>query len=216
MQDVEPDAETLRLLHRTIQKVTEDIERMRFNTAIAAMMEFTNHLTKLEVRPRAVLEPFVLLLAPFAPHLAEELWRALGHATTLAYEPWPKFDPALTKADEIEVPVQVNGKLKARLMVPAEIDDDGAGGRGPGRREGEGADRRQDGEDGEGGAEEAGEHRGRVTASTARAYSYAARLAAYKSSPGLPRIAANAFLTCSCPSRSRKPESRPFAFEPRT
>jgi leucyl-tRNA synthetase len=123
VKDVEPDRETLRLLHRTIQKVTEDTEGMRFNTAISAMMEFSNHVTKLEVRPRAVLEPFVLLLAPYAPHAAEELWRALGHAPTLAYEPWPKYDPALTKADEIEVPVQVNGKLKARLRVPADIDD---------------------------------------------------------------------------------------------
>jgi leucyl-tRNA synthetase len=113
----------VRLLHRTIQRVTEDTDGLRFNTAIAAMMEFTNHVTKLEVRPRAVLEPFVLLLAPYAPHVAEELWRALGHTTTLAYEPWPPFDPALTKADEIEVPVQVNGKLRARLKVPAEIDD---------------------------------------------------------------------------------------------
>jgi leucyl-tRNA synthetase len=123
VKDVEPDRETLRLLHRTIRKVTEDTEGMRFNTAISAMMEFSNHVTKLEVRPRRVLEPFVLLLAPYAPHAAEELWRALGHATTLAYEPWPPYDPALTKADEIEVPVQVNGKLKARLRVPADIDD---------------------------------------------------------------------------------------------
>jgi leucyl-tRNA synthetase len=125
VKDVEPDKETLRLLHRTIQKVTEDTEGMRFNTAISAMMEFTNHLTKQEVRPRSVLEPFVLLLAPYAPHVAEELWSALGHTDTLAYEPWPKFDPALTKADEIEIPVQVNGKLKARLTVPAETDEKG-------------------------------------------------------------------------------------------
>jgi leucyl-tRNA synthetase len=82
----------------------------------------TNHLTPLSVRPRSVLETFVLLLAPFAPHLAEELWQALGHRETLAYEPWPAFDPALTKADEIEVPVQINGKLRLRLTVPAEID----------------------------------------------------------------------------------------------
>ena len=65
----------------------------------------------------------MLLLSPFAPHLAEELWRALGGNQTLAYEPWPKFDPALTKADEIEVPVQINGKLRAKLTVPAEIDE---------------------------------------------------------------------------------------------
>lgn len=123
VKEVEPDKETLRVLHRTIQKVTEDTDGLRFNTAISAMMEFVNHVTKLEARPRAVLEPFVLLLAPYAPHLAEELWRALGHADTLAYEPWPAFDPALTKADEIEVPVQVNGKVRARLKVPAEIGD---------------------------------------------------------------------------------------------
>jgi leucyl-tRNA synthetase len=123
VKDAEPDKETLRVLHRTIQKVTEDTNGLRFNTAIAAMMEFVNHVTKLEVRPRSVVEPFVQLLSPYAPHIAEELWRALGHTTTLAYEPWPKFDPALTKADEIEIPVQVNGKLKARLKVPAEISD---------------------------------------------------------------------------------------------
>ncbi|MBN9518912.1 leucine--tRNA ligase [bacterium] len=121
--DAAPDKDTLRVLHRTIQKVTEDTDGLRFNTAIAAMMEFVNHATKLEARPRAVLEPFVLLLAPYAPHAAEELWRALGRGPTLAYEPWPAFDPALTKADEIEIPVQVNGKLKARLTVPAEVSD---------------------------------------------------------------------------------------------
>ena len=117
-----PDRETLRKLHQTIQKVTDDLDGMRFNTAIAAMMEFTNHLTPLAVRPRSVLEPFVLLLSPFAPHLAEELWHALGHEETLAYEPWPTFDPALAKADEIEVPVQINGKVRLRLTVPADID----------------------------------------------------------------------------------------------
>ncbi len=123
VKDVEPDKDTLRVLHRTIQKVTEDTDGLRFNTAISAMMEFVNHVNKLDARPRAVLEPFVLLLAPYAPHAAEELWRALGRGPTLSYEPWPAFDPALTKADEIEVPVQVNGKLKARLKVPAEVSD---------------------------------------------------------------------------------------------
>jgi leucyl-tRNA synthetase len=122
VRDVPPDKETLRMLHRTIQRVTEDLEGMRFNTAIAAMMEFTNYLTPRTVRPRSVLEPFVLLLSPFAPHLAEELWHALGHADTLAYEPWPTFDPALTRAEEIEVPVQINGKVRLRLRVPAEIN----------------------------------------------------------------------------------------------
>jgi leucyl-tRNA synthetase len=122
IKDVSPSADTLRELHRTIKKVGEDTEGLRFNTAIAAMMEFVNYLTKLEVKPKAVLDPFVLLLAPYAPHAAEELWRALGHNKTLAYEPWPQYDPALTKADTIEVPVQINGKIKAKLMVPAETD----------------------------------------------------------------------------------------------
>jgi leucyl-tRNA synthetase len=124
VSDAPPDRETLRKLHQTIQKVTEDLDGMRFNTAIAAMMEFTNHLTKLEARPRAALEPFVLILSPFAPHLAEELWHALGHTNTLAYESWPKYDPALTKADEIEVPVQVNGKVRSKLTVPADVSDE--------------------------------------------------------------------------------------------
>jgi leucyl-tRNA synthetase len=123
VQDAEPDRDTLRQLHRTIRKVTEDLDGMRFNTAIAAMMEFTNHLTKLTVRPRSVLNPFVLILSPFAPHIAEELWQALGHTDTLAYEPWPTFDEALTKADEIEVPIQVNGKLRSKVTVPADADE---------------------------------------------------------------------------------------------
>ncbi|MCE9560684.1 MAG: leucine--tRNA ligase [Planctomycetes bacterium] len=124
IRDVPPDRETLRVLHHTIQKVGEDTELLRFNTAISTMMEFVNHMTKLEVKPRSVLDPFVLLLAPFAPHIAEELWAALGHTNTLAYEPWPQFDPALAKADSIEIPVQVNGKLKSVLKVDAEISDD--------------------------------------------------------------------------------------------
>jgi leucyl-tRNA synthetase len=123
VREVEPDRETLRKLHQTIQKVTEDLEAMRFNTGIAAMMEFSNHLTRLTVRPRGVLETFVLLSSPFAPHLAEELWAALGHAQTLAYETWPSYDEALTRAEEIEVPVQVNGKLRSKITVPADIDE---------------------------------------------------------------------------------------------
>jgi leucyl-tRNA synthetase len=122
VRDVEPDRATLRQLHRTIQRVTDDLERMGFNTAIAAMMEFTNYLTPLTVRPRSVLETFVLLLSPFAPHIGEELWHALGHEESLAYEPWPSYDPELVKAEEIEVPVQLNGKLKLKLKLPADLD----------------------------------------------------------------------------------------------
>ena len=123
VQDVDLDRDTQRLLHRTIQRVSDDLDAMRFNTAISAMMEFSNHLTPLKVRPRKSLEPFVLLLAPFAPHLAEELWQVLGHLKTLAYAPWPQYDPALVKADEVEIPVQVNGKLRGKLTVPAGTDE---------------------------------------------------------------------------------------------
>jgi len=120
--DDEPDRETLRWLHRTIQRVTDDLENMSFNTAIAAMMEFTNYLTKLEKRPCAVLKTFMLLLAPFAPHLAEELWSTLGESRTLAYEDWPTYDPAFLKVDAIEVPVQVNGKLRGKVTVTPDLD----------------------------------------------------------------------------------------------
>jgi leucyl-tRNA synthetase len=123
VQEIQPDAETLKLLHKTIKKVTEDTEALRFNTAIAAMMEFSNHLTsKVEVRPNAVLEKFVLILAPYAPHIAEELWQVLGHTSSLAYETWPAYDPALVRDDEIEIPVQIAGKVKAKLLVPADAD----------------------------------------------------------------------------------------------
>ncbi|MEZ6137098.1 MAG: leucine--tRNA ligase [Pirellulaceae bacterium] len=121
VQDIEPTAEQNQVLHKTIAAVSHDIESLSFNTAIARLMEFVNFFTKQPVRPRAAMEKFTLLLSPLAPHLAEELWQQLGHAESLAYEPWPQFDEALTKSDEIEVPIQVNGKLRARLTVPAEL-----------------------------------------------------------------------------------------------
>jgi leucyl-tRNA synthetase len=123
VQDIEPDKETLRLLHQTIKRVTDDLNGMAFNTAISGMMEFTNHLTRQTVRPRSVLRTFTLLLAPFAPHLAEELWQALdGGTETLAYQPWPSYDPELLKSDTVEVPVQINGKLRSKIVVPADTD----------------------------------------------------------------------------------------------
>jgi leucyl-tRNA synthetase len=87
-------------------------------------MEFTNFFTAQEVRPKAAMETFALLLAPFAPHAAEELWEVLGHRETLAYHPWPTFDQALLKNEEIEIPVQVNGKVRGRVVVPADADRD--------------------------------------------------------------------------------------------
>jgi leucyl-tRNA synthetase len=120
--DEEPEIDSRRLLHQTIKKVTEDLEALRFNTAIAQMMVFNNEATQLERRPRALVEPFVLLLAPFAPHLAEELWQRLGHPESLAYEPWPEYDPALVLADTVTVAVQINGKLRATLDLPRGTD----------------------------------------------------------------------------------------------
>ena len=124
VRDVPPDKDTLRKLHQTVKKVTEDLDAMRFNTAIAAMMELSNHLSGLEARPRSVLETFVLLLAPFAPHLAEELWRVLGHADTLAYEPWPEADPAHLVRDTLTLAVQVNGKWRDEITVPADAGEE--------------------------------------------------------------------------------------------
>ncbi|MFH1921089.1 MAG: class I tRNA ligase family protein [Planctomycetota bacterium] len=124
LADVEPTAEQSRVLHRTVKAVTEDVDQMAFNTAIARMMEFTNFFLKEESRPTAAMEPFVLLLSPFAPHLSEELWQALGHAGTLAYEPWPEYEESLIREATIEVPVQINGKLRDRIEIPADADRD--------------------------------------------------------------------------------------------
>jgi leucyl-tRNA synthetase len=122
VQDVAPTRAQARLVARTVAAVTEDIEALRFNTAISRLMEFTNAFTASEVRPKSALKTFTLLLAPLAPHIAEELWQALGHDHTLAYEPWPTYDPALLKEETIEVPIQVSGKLRGRVIVAADAD----------------------------------------------------------------------------------------------
>ena len=114
----EPSLEARRVLHQTIKKVTEDAQGLKFNTAISQMMVFVNEVTRLPARPRALLEPFVLVLSPFAPHLGEELWSRMGHPETLAHEPWPAFDPALVTLDTVTVAVQINGKLRATLDLP--------------------------------------------------------------------------------------------------
>lgn len=120
VQDVPANEEQDRLLHKTIKAVTEDIEKLSFNTAISRMMEFTNGFTQLDVRPRQAIEQFVLLLAPFAPHLSEELWQLLGHDESLAYAPWPSYDDAKIAEAEVEIPVQVNGKVRGRVKIPAD------------------------------------------------------------------------------------------------
>ncbi len=113
-----------RTLHKTIQAVTTDLENLSCNTAIARLMEFVNYFNKQSVRPRAAMEAFVLLLSPMAPHIAEELWQLLGHKATLAYEPWPVHDPALTVEDTVEIPVQIKGKLRSRIRVSARAGQD--------------------------------------------------------------------------------------------
>ena len=156
VQPVEPTAEQNRMLHKTIKAVTNDLEQLSFNTAIARMMEFVNFFLKSEVRPKSAMQQFVLLLSPFAPHLAEELWQALrpplarsgrgaggegselptlpsplgrwaggegpSGQTTLAYESWPTFDESAIREETIEIPIQINGKLRWRIQVPAAID----------------------------------------------------------------------------------------------
>jgi leucyl-tRNA synthetase len=119
VQDVPPTEDQERILHKTIKAVTEDIEKLSFNTAISRMMEFSNAIGPADPRPISILEPFVLLLSPFAPHLAEELWEVLGHDSTLAYEPWPAFDESKIAEDTVEIPVQINGKLRGKVQVPA-------------------------------------------------------------------------------------------------
>ncbi len=122
----ELDTEILRALHRTIAGVAEDYAALRNNTAAAKLIEYTNHLTKKyrDSVPRAAVEPLVLMLAPLAPHLAEDLWLRLGHTTSLAHGPFPEFDSAYLVDDTVEYPVQVNGKVRGRVVVAADADDD--------------------------------------------------------------------------------------------
>jgi leucyl-tRNA synthetase len=122
LRDADLSPEQAKVVARTVAAVTDDLEAMRFNTAISRLMEFTNFFTAQDVRPTSAMETFALLLAPMAPHLAEELWQILGHDRSLAYEPWPGYDSALLTDEEIEVPVQVNGRLRARVVVPADAD----------------------------------------------------------------------------------------------
>jgi leucyl-tRNA synthetase len=122
--DDELDTETLRLLHRTIAGVRDDYAGLRNNTAAAKLIEYTNHLTKQGVTARAALEPLVLMVAPLAPHLAEELWKRLGHNTSLAHGPFPTADPQYLVEDTVEFPVQVNGKVRSKITVAADADAD--------------------------------------------------------------------------------------------
>ncbi len=124
VKEAQADEATLRLLNQTIKKVGDDIESFGFNTAISAMMIFVNHLAKLTVIPKTAVEKLVLILSPFAPHIAEELWAKLGYSETLAYESWPEYDKELVKEKEIELAIQVNGKIKDKIVVSADTDEE--------------------------------------------------------------------------------------------
>lgn len=124
VSDGDPTPEQLRALHTAIRKVSGDIERMDYNTAISAMMIFVNEAQAWRTLPRSLLSTFVLILSPFAPHLAEELWNRLGHPDTLAREPWPEVNEAYLKQDEIEIPVQVNGKVRGRIRIAPQADEE--------------------------------------------------------------------------------------------
>jgi leucyl-tRNA synthetase len=121
--DEPTDEETRRLLHRVIDGVRTEMEELRFNTAIAKLIELTNRATQAGPS-REVIEPLVLMVSPFAPHLGEELWRRLGHDDTVAYVAFPQADPALLVAESVTLPIQVNGKVRGRIEVAADAAED--------------------------------------------------------------------------------------------
>ncbi|MFW6067928.1 MAG: class I tRNA ligase family protein, partial [Myxococcota bacterium] len=117
------EGELLRLVHKTVRTVTEHIEQMRFNTAISQMMVLTNELMKRERVPAEAVERLAQLLHPFAPHLGEEMWALLGHPPSIQEVPWPEWDPAMVEETEVEVPVQVNGKVRGKVTLPKDADE---------------------------------------------------------------------------------------------
>ena len=126
LAEVPGDEETQRLLHKTIKKVGDDIEAMRFNTAVSAMMILLNHLSALEEVPASAAKTLVLLLSPIAPHIAEELWQRLGGTESIAYEPWPTYDEHLVHDEQVEIGVQVNGKVRGRVKLARDASQDDA------------------------------------------------------------------------------------------
>ena len=120
----EPDRETSQTLHQTIKEVSERVEILKFNTALAALMELANHFSSISIINNEVWKTFLKLLSPFAPHISEELWAHLGATEMLCSQPWPVFDPSIAEKETIEVPVQVNGKLRKRILLPKGLADE--------------------------------------------------------------------------------------------
>ena len=126
LSDGEPDDDLKRRLHQTIEKVTDDTDSLRFNTAIAAMMEYVNYLYKQDSVPRVAISPLVQMLAPYAPHTAEELWAQLGHEPSVTEESWPEYDEAWLEEESYELAVQVMGKLRGTVEIAQDADEEAA------------------------------------------------------------------------------------------
>ena len=122
IEDIEPSKDIDRLTHKTVKKVTEDTETLNFNTAISQMMVLVNEINKLEVVPKKTLETLALLLSPYTPHLAEEMWEMLGHNPSISKEKWPTYDASKCVDDEVEIVIQINGKLRSKIMMSNNCD----------------------------------------------------------------------------------------------
>ena len=122
VSDEAPNKDELKILHTCIKKVTDDVERISMNTCVSHFMIATNDLRRMNSAKRAVLEPIVVMLAPFGPHIAEELWRLLGHSSTVCDASWPVLNEEYLKTDTYVFPIQINGKLRATIELPTDVN----------------------------------------------------------------------------------------------
>lgn len=122
VSDATPEKAEWKALHKTIKKAEEDIERYAFNTSVSTFMICVNELSALKCNKKAVLEPLLVIISPYAPHITEELWSQLGHSTSIIEAAYPTFDEQYLQEDEVEYPVMINGKMRAKVLVPADFD----------------------------------------------------------------------------------------------
>lgn len=120
ISDAAPTADELKSLHKTIKKMVEDVERLSFNTSVSSFMICVNELTDLKCNKRAILEPLTQIIAPFAPHLAEELWETLGHKESITASAFPEFNPEFIKENAFEYPISINGKMRHKMSFPVD------------------------------------------------------------------------------------------------
>ena len=121
---INPDNETLFIHHQTIKKLGDDIENLHFNTAVSQLMIYSNHMQKCDSLSKNLIKELVIIIAPFVPHLAEELWSILGNKDSISYQEWPSYDESLIQLDNVTIAVQVNGKLRANIEVPKDSAKD--------------------------------------------------------------------------------------------